>query len=386
MEQRTNQILFVLLRSAVCGVPLVADERLLGLQGQLPLLIKVSKQYDVAPMLAASLVENGLVSEASRGASSEIAKAVLRYEKQKRELDGVSSAFENLAIPFVPLKGAVLRKYYREPWMRTSCDIDILVHREDIERAVECLEKLGFTKKDRSAHDVSLLSESGVNVELHFDLVEEGRANNAIEILSSVWENVTLIGGSECRYEMSDAFFYFYHIAHMAKHFEEGGCGIRPFIDLWLLDNAAGADVEGRLELLERGGLLKFAKCVQALSRVWFDGEPMNDVSLKMQNFILSGGIYGSTDNRVAVKKKGGKGKVRYIFSRAFAPYERLKRYYPILEKHRYLTPIMQVRRWFMLLNPSVAKMAKSEIYANANGDKEKASDIKDLFANIGLK
>ena len=56
-----------------------------------------------------------------------------------------------------------------------------------------------------------------------------------------------------------------------------------------------------------------------------------------------------------------------------FIPYAKLKRYYPILDKHRWLMPIMQVRRWFMLLRPDVASMAKREIAVNSNLEKTKA-------------
>ncbi|MBO4954226.1 MAG: nucleotidyltransferase family protein, partial [Clostridia bacterium] len=36
-------------------------------------------------------------------------------------------------IDFMPLKGAVIRQYYPEPWMRTSCDIDIHVKKDRLE-------------------------------------------------------------------------------------------------------------------------------------------------------------------------------------------------------------------------------------------------------------
>ena len=38
-----------------------------------------------------------------------------------------SFKIKKVQIPFLPLKGSVIRQYYPEPWMRTSCDIDILV-------------------------------------------------------------------------------------------------------------------------------------------------------------------------------------------------------------------------------------------------------------------
>ena len=36
---------------------------------------------------------------------------------------------------------------------------------------------------------------------------------------------------------MLDELFYFYHIAHMVKHFENGGCGIRPVVLSLLKEN-----------------------------------------------------------------------------------------------------------------------------------------------------
>ena len=53
---------------------------------------------------------------------------------------------------------------------------------------------------------------------------------------------------------------YFYHIAHMAKHLQQGGCGIRTFIDLWILDNLPTIDTLKRNDLLKSGGLLQFSQ------------------------------------------------------------------------------------------------------------------------------
>ena len=75
----------------------------------------------------------------------------------------------------------------------------------------------------------------------------------------------------------------------MAKHFENGGCGIRPFIDLWILDHMKSIDLSARDVLLSQGGLLKFAHASQTLSEVWFGGKEPNELSLQMQEFLLHG-------------------------------------------------------------------------------------------------
>ncbi|MBQ9921514.1 MAG: nucleotidyltransferase family protein [Clostridia bacterium] len=386
MDHRTNQILFALLRSAICGTSLTEEERSSVVPETFGRLVEISAKHDLVHLLAFGLKQNKLISTGNNEAEKHIFKAVYRYERISHEYNRLCEALENAQIPFIPLKGSVLREYYPEPWMRTSCDIDILVHREKLEEAISYLsDKLEYVEKERATHDVSLFSPLGIHVELHFDLVEEGRANSAIDVLKHAWDNASLCKNSEYRYEMSDAFFYFYHIAHMAKHFETGGCGIRPFIDLWILDNLKNADLSSRDDMLVRGGLLKFANASRTLSKVWFGDEKADELSYQFQDFILHGGVYGTSDNRVALQQTKKGGRIGYVLSRVFIPYTKLKRYYPVLEKYPWLMPFMQVRRWFMLFNPDIAKMAKREIASNNALVTEKADEMNVFLNNIGL-
>lgn len=387
MNQRKTELLFMLLSSAISGRKLSAAEKSEYTSQTLSELLEISKKHDVDHLLVFGLKENDLLSEENAMLEKKIFMAAYRYERINYEYKNLLKAFEDAKIPFLPLKGSVLRKYYPEPWMRTSCDIDILVHKEDLKKAISYLEENhGYTLKERASHDVSLFSKMGVHLEMHFDLLEEERANNAIRILNTVWDNVSLKDGSNYCYEMTDEFFYFYHIVHMAKHFETGGCGIRPFIDLWILDRIDSFDKIKRDKLLIEGGLLKFADVSRTLSEVWFSGKEEDTLSSKMQEFILHGGVYGTADNRVALMQGKQGGRLGYLFSRMFVSIDRLKRYYPILEKHPYLMPFMQVRRWFMLLKPDVARMAKKEIATNKSLDKSKADDMNGFLDSIGLK
>ena len=129
---------------------------------------------------------------------------------------------------------------------------------------------------------------------------------------------------------MTDEMFYFYHIAHMAKHFEEGGCGIRPFIDLWTLDNIKDVDHDKRDELLSQGNLLKFAEVARMLSRVWFENNEHTEITKKMERYILRGGIYGTNENRIAVQQQKRGGRLKYALSKIFIPYDNIKFHYPI--------------------------------------------------------
>ena len=77
-------------------------------------------------MVAEGLNKNGLLAKENQEVGNEIIKAIYRHAQLSYEYVAVCDALETAQIPFIPLKGSVLRKWYPEPWMRTSCDIDIL--------------------------------------------------------------------------------------------------------------------------------------------------------------------------------------------------------------------------------------------------------------------
>lgn len=385
MERDMVKLFFALVRAGVSGSALSEEERGLYSEEQLSSLLSMGKSHDIEHLVLVGLKNSGLLVGEAAKFENLILKTAFRFERLDFEFKKLCGALEDAKIPFLPLKGSVLRRFYPEPWMRTSCDIDVLVHPEDLQKAIDCLcEKLKYIEHGRATHDVSLYSPAGNHIELHFDLVEEGRANSAIDILSSVWDMVTPREGSDFHYEMPDDLFYFYHIAHMAKHFEEGGCGVRPFIDLYILDRLRGVDFKKRDELLSKYGLLQFANNARRLSRAWLCGGEYDDTLLKMQSFILHGGSFGTIDNRVALKKSKKNG-LRYLLSRIFVPFSRLKRYYPVLEKYPILFPLMQVRRWFMLLKPDVRKMAKNELELNSSLSDEQAEAAGGLLNELGL-
>ena len=385
MERRTNQILFALLRSAVFGAKLTEEERDNYSEELFQDLLAMASKHDVAHLLALGMKKNDLISKENTGIEKHILKAVFRRERLEFEYEKLCDALEKAQIPFLPLKGSVIRKYYPEPWMRTSCDIDILVHEEDTERAKEMLvDRLGYNYRSKSSHDLSFFTATKVHIELHYDLVEDGLILNSSSVLKTVWDTAT-VRPNGYWHEMPDEMFYFYHIAHMAKHLENGGCGVRPFLDLWILDHMEGADHAKRDGLLKKGELLTFANVARRLSRIWFGGEEHDPVTQQMENYILRGGVYGNGENRVAVQQRKKGGAVKYALSKFFLPYETLKFHYPILERYRWLMPIMQVRRWGKLIFCGHLRRSVKELRYNSSVSDAEAEKTKVFLENIGL-
>lgn len=387
MERDTIYMLFSILRSILNGDQVSDADKQLVTEDLLKDIVKLASKHDIAHLVALGIINNELVDEQTKSQLQQIVfRAVYRYEKQNYELKQVCEALEKAQIPFIPLKGSVIRKYYPEPWMRTSCDIDVLVHEKNLRTAVSYLvENLNYTEHEQNSHDISLFSPSGNHIELHYDLVENHIADSPSEILADVWNVVELKEGYSYHYEMPDDMFYFYHVAHMAKHFENGGCGIRPFIDLWILDNMQINGHDKRDNLLRKGKLLQFANSSRKLSQVWVEGYPIDKISEKMQNYIIRGGVYGTSKNRITVQQLKKGGKLRYALSRIIIPYEDIKYYYPILQKHKWLTPVMQIRRWFNLAFFGGVKRSVRELSCNSNIPKSQVDEMKVFLVEIGL-
>ena len=346
----------------------------------------LSKSHDIAHIVSAALDKIGLIGkdELSELYRKQSMTAMWRYANIDYELQEICCTLEESKIQFVPLKGAVIRKYYPEPWMRTSCDIDILVHNEDIERAVEILTReAGYRVHLRNYHDISLFSEGGVHLELHFSIKENMERLDSV--LESVWGYAVRTDETPYHMQLTNEFLIFHVLAHMAYHFSSGGCGIRPVLDFWLIRWNIEFDSEKLMALLEKAELKNFYESVSRLSQVWFSGTAHDELTLEMQEFILSGGVYGSQENRISVKQHKLNGKLKYVFYRIFMPYSELKNQYPILKKHRFLTPLYEVRWWFGLIFKGGVKRSINELRVNHNMSEDKVAKTAELFEQIGL-
>lgn len=384
--------MMALFRFALCGTELDdATRQMLTGDGTSDLLQQIytlSKRHDLTHLAADALFRNGLLTSNDAWFAryqKQSHMAVYRVTQMDYELSELCRVLEQAQIPFIPLKGSVLRGYYPEPWMRTSCDIDILVHEEDLPKASDALSTaLGYRIERTGTHDVPFYSPRGLHLELHYETVEEGLAKDSHHVLSSVWDTAAVAAGSY-QYAMTDEMFYFYHIAHMAKHFENGGCGIRPFLDLWVLNHRLCYDPQKRQALLEAGGLGTFAEAARKLSQAWLSGEEMEEQTKALQAYIVDGGVYGSVENHVKVQQAKKGGKLNYLLFRIFIPYDNLKHYYPVLQKHKWLLPFMWVRRWFRLIFHDDLKHSVNEIKINQNLSKEEQQRGADLLKQLGL-
>ena len=366
-----------------CETPLNIDSLTVEEEKALFLL---AKKHDLAHLVFYGLKELQfpLSETAKKNFKNAEMLAVMRYEQLRYEYEQILETFNAEKIPFVPLKGSILREHYAEPWLRTSCDIDILIHENDLDRAVKVLvERQNYQAESKNYHDISLYSQSNVHLELHFSILET--MENIDCLLARVWDYTFLKEQGLYEYRQTNEYLAFHLIAHLLYHFLNGGCGVRTIIDLWLVHKKLPLDDTVLNGFLQECGIEKFYQVIMQTAKVWLEGDTPNEQILEVQEYVLSGGVYGSFKNKMKVAGTKVTSKKAYALQRIFQPYDKIKNRYPILNKHKWLLPFCEVARWVEVLFKGRATTLKTELQTMQSSTEEEKDEFKEFLAELGL-
>ncbi|MBO4572324.1 MAG: nucleotidyltransferase family protein [Clostridia bacterium] len=375
------ETMFCLIRNEITGEALPDN-----IEYDLEKLIGLSKSHDLAHLIADALIRNAVIDTTYsdyKNIKQEKLRAIYREVQRTYTYEKIINAFSSDKIEFVPLKGILIRDLYPEPWMRSSCDIDILVHENDIERAKNSLINEGFTTDNRiNYHDIHFYLDN-VHLELHHNICENNEQLD--RLLSKVWDNIEPVSGVE--YRENKEFFAFHHVAHMAYHFLAGGCGIRPFIDLWLMRQKQFYDDNGLIALLNECELVPFYDAVCDLIDVWFGNKEHTELTQAMNDYVISGGVYGNKKNSETIGiAQNNESKAKYLFTLAFLPYENMCVLYPSLRKHKILLPFCYIHRIFYKLFGKDKKRVRNRIQNIKQRDADDVKGKAGLLKELNLK
>ncbi len=347
-------------------------------------LYSLSKMHDFAHIICLGLKNIGIWGKQEVFEKFLVAQslAIYRYEQQVHEYGKVAQALEQSKIPYIALKGVCMREYYPEGWMRTSSDTDILVKKEDKKRAVETIiNNCGFEMRSSYKTETSLVSKSGMCIELHHTSNE----NSMFSLQEDVWEYSVADEGA-CRYVMAPEMFYFHQVAHMAKHQKSSGCGIKPFVDIYLLNEKSEMDRAKVQEILERHGLAKAEKVFVRSARVWFDGLESDELTDIVRKRVLMAGSYGNdvTFKRTLHSRRGG--KIGFILWLFLPDRQEMERRYPVLKEHPRRLPLYHIKRWGHLIFKGRIKSSAKIVGENLAVPTEEVLQYKFMLKEMGLE
>lgn len=153
---------------------------------------------------------------------------------------------ERAGIPVAVLKGVAAAGAYPEPELRKAGDIDLLVEPGRLEAACRALEGLGCRVAERqpALHHVVLLTEEGIEVEIHSMLAEpfdNEQINKYLRgKLPECFEHVVRCEVMGVEFPMLGYGYHAYELLlHMLQHFLRSGFGLRFLCDwvaLWRED------------------------------------------------------------------------------------------------------------------------------------------------------
>ena len=339
----------------------------------------------------------------------EVYKNAVRHEAFAAERAAIFAAMDAAGLAHLPVKGVVTAQAYPHPEMRWMCDNDFLFGRAMPDGAVRVADEKDRTELFRIMeargyepetfnelyHD-AYQKEPFLNFEPHLRLSYSEDAWGGY--YADSWRRAQRADGAKgLAYEFSREDAYIYHVAHMYKHFESSGHGVRGVADEWALLNAWQETMDRPYldaELAELG-MVDFESVLKSAAAAAIDedacgrvlaGEPeaLAQKDAYTIAYMLSSGTYGTLQNQArnwlrddAAKHGKKAAQIRYLLHRLFPPTESLLPYYPVLKRAPWLLPAVHLYR--LTIRP-VQKRAKLRTELSAvmgkNG-KEAPSDSK---------
>lgn len=278
---------------------------------------------------------------------------------QTYEIKHLAALLNTEGIAHVFLKGSSLRKLYPTPELREMCDIDVLVPVEQAEEAYAAAQRDGYVSNGSATHNEAFFKPPFIELELHTYMVPT--ENKYFDYYRSVWSRARREGSSDT-YTFGAEDAYIFALVHTWKHYVGHGTGIRPILDVAVLEKTYGDRLD-RAYLkaeLEKLSLTDFGENVMQLAACWFGTErtELTAQQQRLEHRLLAGATYGtkeqSESNLLMKKMQQGKSerraKTEIFFRQVFPPYSTMASRFRWVGRVPVLLPAAWVARWGQLL------------------------------------
>ena len=317
--------------------------------------------------------------------------AVFKSAFQDAEQEQLAIMLESNNIKHLFLKGSLMKHLYPSLDMRSMADLDILVEKNSLKKLTPLMKNIGYKVESTGGNHDVYYKQPFMNIEFHRDMIDESYTMS--KYYHNIWDKVQLEKDKNYAYELSIDDFYIYMIAHAAKHYQNGGTGIRSIIDVYIYlnhyKNQLNWDyINNEFKKLK---ILQFEINVKGLAMVWFNNQPSNESIDSIEAYIFDSGTYGTFSHSVLFKEtKANKtiNKKTLLLKRAFPPFKTMVRIFPFLKYLPFLLPFLWFYRLIVaiLIKRKVVKQQMS-IIKNINDDDLKKVDVTEAMTEaIGVR
>lgn len=232
-------------------------------------LIYEANEHHVSPLVYSAIDRRDAVkciaSELLKDWKKEVFYSGINQQNYIMKVAEVLERFNENKIPVIVLKGLVVREYFPIPQLRTMSDADVLVHKEDLEKVSEMMIELGYTQtKDEDDHGAHIVFvKPGQPIfEVHWTLANKAFFKGDTSWEDNLWKEAVgvEVGGTKTL-SLGIEDLAVHLCIHMAVHLAHKGFGVRQPLDLVLLVEQKGTEVDWNrfLEKTKQCGIYKFA-------------------------------------------------------------------------------------------------------------------------------
>lgn len=356
-------------------------------------IINISLKHQIFSMIYYGIFNSNaeIPSEKLAILESCVFKGLSVDQNQIYALNSIEKEFTANKIDYMPLKGSLLKYLYPKTDMRTMGDIDILIREEQYDRIAPIMQRLGYTFKAETTHDLEWNGRSA-HIELHKSLIPP-QNTDFYGYFGTGWSKAIKSADNPFCYALSDEEQLVYLFTHFVKHYRGSGIGIKHITDIWLfLSTHPNTDEKKVLKALKSMGLDVFYLNVTETLENWFNNKPANEMTEYITEYIFESGVFGVAKNgfifNAAIRTNSSgvtDSKIRHIIALIFPSFSSMRLAYPVLKHYPILLPFVWVRRWLkgIFLKRNVFKREIKNLHYLNSEDINKQKKALDF---VGLK
>lgn len=285
-------------------------------------------------------------------------RAVILHVNQSYAAQEVRNDFQAAGLRFLEVQGTKIKPLYPQPEYRTMSDIDFIVALEDLTKAGQVLQQLGYQCEQLADVEINAFRKPNIHIELHTEYFPEDCAYRSV--MASPFEAE--------RHDINE--LYIYNMLHIAKHYFWKGCGIRRVLDAYFLNLHYGNLLDRKYvkSVFKAAGVRDFTAELSVLADRWFGEVQCAPQRSEMAVYILNSGLHGTARNRLDnlledLRSDGTRFyKLKYFLQRIRGTKGTLHHTYPILKRHKILYPFCWLHRACRTLRPNKMKRLCKEV------------------------
>lgn len=352
------------------------------IQGLLPVLAYMNKKWDI---ITDANIKKDLVECYYQAIAESFNKANM--------FEFISQKLSENKISHMPVKGWYIRNLYPIPELRTFGDIDILINKQDRQKAHEIFIKNGYSIKDNweptYSYDKGLL-----RCEVHTELMDSdiGKGEQVISCFSNALDTAERELGE--RFSPQKELHLIYLFCHLAKHLYGGGAGIRMYLDiaLFLKANFTTLDFDKINSDFKELKLDHFFKTITLTCSEWFQIDlpfEITDVTSEsieaLKEYTFGADLFGKTRDKsiISLRNNETNSKGSVLKDTLFPSSEKIEERYKFIKGRKYLLPLAWAVRSFVNIKEIPQKL--SFVKKVSNADMDSVNEYDKFISEIGL-